>query len=344
LFTTTATSTEAPLKRRNTLDALANPKEECEDNDDHDFPNPLKGNLRNLVSSACSSALATRTTTLKKTSTTTVPTVKATVVDTIIDKVTTPATTIVVVTTIVATSDISVTESTTSTTTTTTATEVSSTSTAYVTTYTGIIEVFSGSTSLGYIAPDPNYWTPLLTPDPTAALTISFQLPQGATSGSQLNFNQLNDNRGALLALVVGRDSTSSDIGSGNFNYLYLDPAADPGTPPGASPESVPSYFATSSGLDKQSETSVWSVNLVDGTITCQWINTDSSKLFPIFVPSLHHIASPREVCHLHNNSGSPATVTFVQSNHLYAGGDANAFHSRFPAPVTTVTLQFVPT
>ena len=33
----------------------------------------------------------------------------------------------------------------------------------------------------------------------------------------------------------------------------------------------------------------------------------------------------------------SPATQAFVQSNHLYAGGDPSVFHSRFPAPVTTV-------
>jgi len=182
-------------------------------------------------------------------------------------------------------------------------------------TYSGVIQVFSGTSSLGYVAPDPNYWTPLLTPDISSALSISFQLPEGATSGSQLNMNELNDNRGALFAPVVGRDSTSSDIAPGNFNYFYLDPTAAPGTLPGDTPQSTPSFFASSSGLDKQTETSVWSVDLVAGTLSAQWINTDSS---------------------------SPTTVFFVQSNHLYAGGDADAFHSRFPAPVSTVTLQFV--
>jgi len=33
----------------------------------------------------------------------------------------------------------------------------------------------------------------------------------------------------------------------------------------------------------------------------------------------------------------TPTTFTFVQSNHLYAGGDPDAFHSRFPAPVIPV-------
>lgn len=120
----------------------------------------------------------------------------------------------------------------------------------------------------------------MLTPDINSALTISFQLLTGATSGSQLNFNMLNDNRGVFLGLVVGRDSTSSDISPGSFNYLYVSPVSAPGTAPGSTPQSIPSYFSTSSGLDKQAETSVWSVNVVDGTITCQWINTDHSK-FP---------------------------------------------------------------
>ena len=37
------------------------------------------------------------------------------------------------------------------------------------------------------------------------------------------------------------------------------------------------------------------------------------------------------------------ATIIFVQSNHVYAGGDPVAFQSRFPAPVATVTLKFIP-
>jgi len=183
-------------------------------------------------------------------------------------------------------------------------------------TYSGVIQVYTDGVSLGYIAPDPNYWTPLLTPDINSALRVSFQLDQGATAGSQLALTQLNDNRGTFFAPVVGRDSTSSDIAPGSFNYLYLDPVAAPGTAPGSTPQSAPSFFSTSTGLDKQTETSVWSVDLITGALALQWINTDSS---------------------------TPSTIVFVQSNHVYAGGDPGAFHSRFPAPVTTVTLKFIP-
>jgi len=190
------------------------------------------------------------------------------------------------------------------------------TATATLTTYSGILQVKSGDTSLGYIAPDPNYWTPLLTPDLNSALRISFQALGGATSVTSVSFTQLNDNRGTYFGPVVGRDSTSSDIAAGSFNYLYLDPTAAPGTPPGSTPQSVPSFFSTSTGLDKQAETAVWNVNLVTGAVTAQWINT---------------------------NGDTPATQIFVQSNHVYAGGDPEAFHSRFPAPVTTVSLTFIP-
>jgi hypothetical protein len=36
----------------------------------------------------------------------------------------------------------------------------------------------------------------------------------------------------------------------------------------------------------------------------------------------------------------TPTTKVFVQSDHVYAGGDSGAFLSRFPAPVTDATLH----
>src|SRR4051794_1102174 len=71
--------------------------------------------------------------------------------------------------------------------------------------------------------------------------------------------------------------------------------------PAGSPPQSVPNYFATSSGLDKKAETAVvsllpigtplellgpkltsmraqWSINIITGAVSAQWINTDGSK------------------------------------------------------------------
>jgi len=59
-------------------------------------------------------------------------------------------------------------------------------------TYHGVLQVFAlDGTPLGFVATDPNYWTPLLTFDITSAQPIEFQLPTGATSGTMLQFQQL---------------------------------------------------------------------------------------------------------------------------------------------------------
>ncbi len=174
-----------------------------------------------------------------------------------------------------------------------------------------IIVEDTGGTSLGYVATDPNYWTPLLNSDVNSALVVDFTL--NGTTGTAINLTIEGPSLGGfpLLGLVVGRDSTSSDIASGSANYLYLDPTDS--TAAGATPQSVANYFATSSGLSKQSESAVWNIDVNALTIDPAWINTDGSM---------------------------PTTEVFVQSNHVYAGGDSGAFHTEFPAPVTDATLH----
>lgn len=75
----------------------------------------------------------------------------------------------------------------------------------------------NGDTVLGYVSPDPNYWTPQLTSNANDALRISFVSAGGATSVTNVDFTLLNDNRGTYFGLVVGRDSTTSDIAAGSF-------------------------------------------------------------------------------------------------------------------------------
>jgi hypothetical protein len=178
--------------------------------------------------------------------------------------------------------------------------------------YTAVIEIKNGSTSLGYLVNDPAYWTPEITPDSASAFIVDFTL--NGTSGSQANLLPDSPSQGfPYLGLTQGRDSTDSNIGSGNFNYLYIE--GTNATDPGATPQLVGNYFNTGTGLSHTSESAIWSIDITGttGTLTPQWINTDDS---------------------------SPTTVTFVQSNHVYAGGDASAFNGRFPAGVTSVTLQ----
>jgi hypothetical protein len=147
--------------------------------------------------------------------------------------------------------------------------------------YRAVIQVKDSSgTPLGYVATDPNYWTPLLTPDSNSALVVDFTLNNGQ-SGTGINLTTENSGRSSfpLLGLVVGRDSTSSDIAPGSFNYLYLDDVSLPGTPPNSTPQSVPSFFSTSTGLDKQAETALWTIAVTGatGTLSPEWVNTDES-------------------------------------------------------------------
>jgi hypothetical protein len=172
-----------------------------------------------------------------------------------------------------------------------------------------IVKDAAGAT-LGYVQEDPNYWTPLLTPDPNSALTVDFTLD--GTSGTQNNLAPENSGQGfPYFGLIVGRDSTSFDIAPGSFNYFYL--GGTNGTAPGSTPQLPGSYFATTTGLSKASESALWDIDVNALTLIPVWINSDGS---------------------------TPTTVVFVQSNHVYGGGDADAFHSRFPAPVSAATLH----
>jgi hypothetical protein len=81
-----------------------------------------------------------------------------------------------------------------------------------------IIAKDGAGTSLGYVADDPSYWTPLLNADINNALIVDFTL--NGTSGTQINLTTENslETGFAYFGLVQGRDCTSSDIGPGSFN------------------------------------------------------------------------------------------------------------------------------
>jgi len=178
--------------------------------------------------------------------------------------------------------------------------------------YTAVIQVMNGSTSLGYVQTDPNYWTPQLTADSASALQIAFTL--NGTTGSAVNLAPSPNTQGfTYFGATQGRDSTSDDIASGSVNYLYFESGST--TAASATPQHGGNYFTTSTSVDKANETAIWDIGIsgTTGTLAPQWVNT---------------------------NGSTPATVTFVQSNHLYGGGDASAFFAAFPAPVTSVTLQ----
>ncbi len=177
--------------------------------------------------------------------------------------------------------------------------------------YRAVITVQDGTgASLGYLTEDPNYWTPLIGSDKNAALIMDFTVD--GTSGTAINLAPENSGQPfPYFGLVQGRDSTSGDIALGNFNYLYL--GGTNFTAPGSTPQLAGNYFSSQTGLAHTSESALWTIDIDALTLVPVWVNSDGS---------------------------TPATQVFVQSNHVYGGGDADAFHSRFPAPVTSATLH----
>jgi hypothetical protein len=174
-----------------------------------------------------------------------------------------------------------------------------------------IIAKDGAGTTLGYVADDPLYWTPLLNATITSALIVDFTL--NGTSGTQINLTTENSLEMGFpyFGLVHGRDSTSSDIAPGSFNYLYLGNTNF--TPPGSGTRLAGNYYSANNSVPRTSESAVWTIDVDALTLVPLWINSDLS---------------------------TPTTQVFIQSNHVYGGGDADAFHTRFPAPVTSATLH----
>jgi hypothetical protein len=188
------------------------------------------------------------------------------------------------------------------------------------TTHTGVIRAMNtDGTIFGYLSKSFTGglgWVP--STDPSNALTVSFVTTDPSGSGSQLdlltqNQDAVNGEHFSRLGLVQGRDSTSDNLAPGSFNYLYI--TGTESTPAGSPPVSnVPNAFDTV--IDRDTESAVWSYDPSTQALTIHWKNGDGTF---------------------------PTVKVFAQSNVFYAGADSGAFHSRFPAPVTDLTLKFVP-
>jgi len=184
------------------------------------------------------------------------------------------------------------------------------------TTFTGVIEVFDPNNNLlGYISENLiNGAQYGIDPSIANALDVTFQAnPTGSTS--QIDISAINSNPAwPYLGLVQGRDDADYNLSPNSYQYLYIGGVDNPGTQPGDTPQSISnSYF---NGSPRTAETSVWTFDADNGSLMPEWINTDGS---------------------------TPAQQLFTQSNALYSSGNPDAFHARYPAPVTLLTLVFLP-
>jgi hypothetical protein len=81
------------------------------------------------------------------------------------------------------------------------------------------LQVDAGGVTLGYVATDPNYWTPLIQSDAASGLVVTFEVPAGATTATSVEFMASPNNGYPFLGLVQGRDSTDSIEEPGSFKY-----------------------------------------------------------------------------------------------------------------------------
>ncbi|KAF9651403.1 hypothetical protein BDM02DRAFT_867254 [Thelephora ganbajun] len=178
----------------------------------------------------------------------------------------------------------------------------------------GIIQVKSGNSVLGYVSSDAAVYSYHYgTID--HAVIVNFETDKTG-SGTQLNLVPENSDikNFEFLGLVQGRDSTNSVLSSGSYNYLYL--AGTHETAPGSPPTHVGNSYEATHGSPRTSESAVWTFDSATGTLAPRWVNPDGS------LPNVQY---------------------FTQSTYIYIGGDENAFHSRYPTPVTSITFEFVP-
>jgi len=187
------------------------------------------------------------------------------------------------------------------------------------TSYRGYIEVYqtSDNSLLGYVSNNAFSGAQVrYQPSQSDALIVDFSLPVGATSGSnlQLTVESWNVPNFNILGFIQGRDDTSSDLAVGSYNYLYFG-GTNP-TNPNSTPQDVGNSYTAATGLQRTSESDVWSVDLVTGALSGVWTNTDGSE---------------------------PTLACFTQSSSLYCSGDATQFNAQYTAPITPFTLKFVP-
>jgi hypothetical protein len=187
---------------------------------------------------------------------------------------------------------------------------------ATTTDYTAAIEITqtSDSTVLGYISSSAYagaYTT--YTSSLSNALIVSFSVDSSATSASGVNLTADNFSSPTYgyLGLVEGRDDTDGTLSSGSYQYVYLN--LTNATAPGATPKDVGNNYSANSGIDRNSESAVWTIDLSTGALTPVWTNPDGS---------------------------TPTLDVFTQSTALYAGGDQSAFNGHYPAPVAGITLS----
>lgn len=165
------------------------------------------------------------------------------------------------------------------------------------------------NTELGFIA---NSYQTLgeygITVDVSNLLIVSFD---DSISRFSLELENSQDSTYSFMAGIVGYTTTDDNLGAGSPNYTYL--GGGNFTAPGSAPTVGTNSFSDATGLTRNSESSIWS--LQGNSLIPHWTNTNSSDV--------------------------TASIGYVQDV-LLLSGDLAAFSSAF-GNAQEVRFEFVP-
>ncbi|EIN12554.1 hypothetical protein PUNSTDRAFT_111001 [Punctularia strigosozonata HHB-11173 SS5] len=140
-----------------------------------------------------------------------------------------------------------------------------------------VVDLDNGDVVLGYVNMTLNeYGEYGIATDVVGALGIT--LPANGLVPSDLAIT------GAFPALggVVGLSSSSSNLGSGSYNFVYL--AGTPNVPAGPAVANQPSSVNTATGLQTAVSSAFWTYDAITGLLSAHWVNTDGSDPVTEFV------------------------------------------------------------
>lgn len=112
------------------------------------------------------------------------------------------------------------------------------------------------------------------------AATVSVKLVKGTTFGSGLDVTMIDPLVPGLDYLGFVRGSENSDVNLKSQSANYVTPTLVEKTPPGSPPLYVENFYSQSAGVEKGSESALWSFNSIFNEIYPRWVNEDGSVPF----------------------------------------------------------------
>ncbi|KIO30756.1 hypothetical protein M407DRAFT_20281 [Tulasnella calospora MUT 4182] len=143
-----------------------------------------------------------------------------------------------------------------------------------------LVQNVDDNTTVGFISPAWNGFGEYGTfqQEQAGALEVSFSYPQGDLSPSQLDFTAANgpSSEYPLFSGSIGFASTSLSLGSGSYDYAYIDGTTQ--IPAGSTPAGGENNaFTATTGINSEAESAIWMYDPVTQEITVQWTNPDGS-------------------------------------------------------------------